>query len=349
MLYRVLARPLLYALPAETAHHLIVFALRLVQLIPGGLWLLHTLFGRGPRRAVSAMGLSFPSAVGLAAGFDKDARVFPALSALGFGFVEVGTVTAQGQPGNDKPRLFRLRKDRALLNRMGFNNAGAEQAARRLQQLRRYPGSVIGINIGKTKIVPPQAAVDDYKHSARLLGPYADYFVVNVSSPNTPGLRDLQAVDALKPILEGVRRVLDATVLDRRVPLLVKIAPDLNDDDIAGLAKMAIDIGLDGIIATNTTISRSDLITDAREIESMGAGGISGAPLKERSLQVLRLLRATVGDQLTLISAGGIETATEARERLEAGADLVQLYSAMVYFGPGLPGRMGRELGRADG
>lgn len=343
MLYRWLIRPLLYLLPAETAHHLVMAGLRLALAIPGMLWLLRRLWAFRPATPLHALGLEFPSPVGLAAGFDKDAEVFEALGALGFGFVEVGTITGEGQPGNPKPRLFRLPADRALVNRMGFNNEGAEAAAQRLARAPRHR-TLLGINIGKTKIVPAESAADDYAKSARLLGPFADYMVINVSSPNTPGLRDLQAVESLRPIALAVRAALDVAVPDRRVPLLVKIAPDLEDGDILAVADLALDLGLEGIIATNTTIRRDGLKSPAEEVTACGAGGLSGAPLKERSLAVLRLLRERVGTQLTLISVGGIETAEDARKRLRAGATLVQIYSALVYEGPSLPGRIAREL-----
>lgn len=344
VLYRLLVRPFLYCLPAETAHHWAIFALRLAQAIPFGLWLLRLLFPTGRTQPVVALGQTFPHAVGLAAGFDKDAQVFPALFALGFGFVEVGTVTAQAQPGNPRPRLFRLPKDRALVNRMGFNNLGAHATAAELRRLRRPPGTVLGVNIGKTKVVPADEAIADYETSARLLGPYADYLVVNVSSPNTPGLRDLQAVSSLRPILIAVRRALDDTVTSRRVPLLVKIAPDLADDDIHAIAQLANEIRLDGIIATNTTISREGLRTTQGQVQALGAGGLSGAPLKQRALEVLRLLRDQVMPQVTLISAGGIETVEDARARLAAGAQLVQVYSALVFDGPSLPSHLARGL-----
>jgi dihydroorotate dehydrogenase len=290
------------------------------------------------------MGLTFPSPIGLAAGFDKDAKVYSALGALGFGFVEVGTITAQGQPGNPKPRLFRLVKDRALINRMGFNNLGAEDAARRLRGRKLGSTPLLGINIGKTKVVPPEDAALDYQASARLLAPYADYFVVNVSSPNTPGLRDLQAVSSLRPILETVRQALDVAVTDRRVPLLVKIAPDLADDDVISVAALARELALDGIIATNTTISREGLKSDPALVAECGAGGLSGAPLKGRALKVVQLLRRELGPHMTIIAAGGIETADDAKQCLAAGANLVQVYSALVFEGPSLPGRLAREL-----
>lgn len=346
MFYRLLLRPILYLLPAETAHHLVISLLRLAQACPGGKQFLTFLFSSRTARPVSALGLHFPSAVGLAAGFDKDASVFPALFALGFGFVEVGTITAKPQPGNPQPRLFRLVSDRALINRMGFNNQGAAAAAAQLARIGRRPGLVLGINIGKTKLVKPEHAADDYAESARLLGPYADYLVVNVSSPNTPGLRDLQAVETLRPILLKVRATLDEVVADRRVPLLVKIAPDLNDQDVIAVTKLVDEIALDGIIATNTTISREGLLTDEAGIRAIGSGGLSGAPLKTRALEVLRLIRKVGGPGLTLIAAGGIESAEDAAERLEAGAQLVQVYTAFIYEGPSLAGRMVRTLAK---
>jgi dihydroorotate dehydrogenase len=296
---------------------------------------------RTPTRPVHAMGLTFPSALGLAAGFDKNAVGIGALAALGFGHVEVGTVTGEPQPGNPRPRLFRLPADRAVVNRMGFNNDGAEAVARRLAH-GRPPGVVLGVNIGKTKVVPEDdqaAVVADYTKSARLLAPHADYLVVNVSSPNTPGLRSLQAVDRLAPLLDAVRRVADDSA-DRHVPLLVKIAPDLADDDVAEVADLALTQSLDGIIATNTTISRDGLRTPAAQVEALGPGGLSGPPLAARSLEVLHLLKKSVGDALTLVSVGGISTAEDARERLDAGATLVQAYTGFVYGGPRWPRRI---------
>jgi dihydroorotate dehydrogenase len=291
--------------------------------------------------AVRAFGLTFAHPLGLAAGFDKNAVGIDALGALGFGHVEIGTVTGEAQPGNPRPRLFRLPADRAVVNRMGFNNDGAEVVAARLAERgRRHDGPVLGVNIGKTKVVPDDddvAVLADYTKSARLLAPHADYLVVNVSSPNTPGLRNLQAVERLGPLLDAVRRVAD-------VPLLVKIAPDLADDDIGAVADLAVEVGLDGIIATNTTISREGLRTPEAQVEAIGAGGLSGEPLRERSLEVLTLLDKAVGDRLTLVSVGGISTPADARARLEGGATLVQAYTGFVYGGPFWPRRMVRGL-----
>jgi dihydroorotate dehydrogenase len=300
---------------------------------------------------VRALGLSFPGPVGLAAGFDKDARGTRGLAALGFGFVEVGTVTARAQPGNPKPRMFRLPADRALVNRMGFNNAGAAAAAAALDRSRgrsraRPGGSVVGVNIGKTRAVPDAGAAADYAASARAVAAVADYVVVNVSSPNTPGLRDLQAADRLKPVLVAVRTALDAAVSGRRVPLLVKIAPDLADADVDAVADLALELGLDGIIATNTTVSRAGLASPAAEVAAAGAGGLSGPPLRARALEVLTRLHARAGDRLVLIAAGGIETPDDAWERLRAGATLVQAYTGFVYGGPLWPRRMHAGLAR---
>jgi dihydroorotate dehydrogenase len=284
---------------------------------------------------VHALGLDFPGPLGLAAGFDKDGHGVAGLAALGFGFVEVGTVTARPQPGNPKPRMFRFPAEQALVNRMGFNNAGAAALAARLRALRERPGPrpIIGVNIGKTKVVPEDQAAGDYVTSARLVADVADYVVVNVSSPNTPGLRDLQAVDKLKPLLNAVREALDEASPRRRVPLLVKIAPDLADPDIDAVADLALDLGLDGIIATNTTTSREGL-RDSAAVADAGPGGMSGAPLKHRALEVLRRLHARTGDRLVLIAAGGIETPDDAWTRLQAGATLLQAYTAFIYEGP---------------
>jgi dihydroorotate dehydrogenase len=341
MLYRYLLRPILYALPPELAHALAFGALRLVLALPPLRAIVRALASRyDPALAVQALGLEFPSPVGLAAGFDKDAHGYEALGAAGFGFVEVGTITGEPQPGNPKPRLFRLVADRALVNRMGFNNQGAERVAARLDRRRR---TLVGVNIGKSKVVGEEHAVDDYVRSARLLARHADYFVVNVSSPNTPGLRNLQAVERLEPLLRAVRQSLDAHAR-RHVPLLVKIAPDLADADVDAVADLALALGLDGIIATNTTVRRDDLETPGDVVAAMGSGGLSGPPLRARSFEVLRRLRSRVGRRVTLISVGGIEDGAEAFRRVKAGASLVQIYTAYIYEGPALPARMAREM-----
>lgn len=346
MIYRALFWLVLRRLSAETAHRIGFGLLRVAMAVPGAKAFARWLCGaRDPALRLTVFGREVASPLGLAAGFDKDGKGPAALAALGFGFVELGTITAQAQPGNPRPRMFRLPADRALINRLGFNNDGAEVAARRLA--RRPRGvALLGLNIGKTKIVDEAGALADYARSAELLAPLADYLVVNVSSPNTPGLRDLQAVDKLRPLLAHVRATMDRASPDRRVPLVVKIAPDLADDDIDAVAAMAVELGLDGIIATNTTIARGGLTTPPDAVAALGAGGLSGAPLKARSLEVLRRLRAKVGDRLVLIAVGGIETADDAWARITAGATLVQGYTGFVYGGPLWPRRIHRGLAR---
>jgi dihydroorotate dehydrogenase len=306
---------------------------------------------RAAAEPVEALGLTFRGPLGLAAGFDKNATAVDALAALGFSSIEVGTVTGRPQPGNPRPRVFRLPDDRAVVNRMGFNNDGAEVVANRLaRRAARWAGSdcgcvVLGVNIGKTKVVPEEEAVGDYELSARLLAPYADYLVVNVSSPNTPGLRDLQAVERLEPLLRAVGRTADEAA-GRHVPLLVKIAPDLTDEDVLAVADLAVATSLDGVIATNTSISREGLRTPEAQVAATGAGGLSGAPLRGRACEVMRSLRARVGPDLTLVGSGGIDTVEDARERLDAGATLVQGWTGLVYGGPLWPARLQRGLQR---
>lgn len=345
--YEAFFAAVLRRLDAETAHRLSFGALRAVAAVPGVARLGATVLGpRDPVLRVQALGLDLPGPLGLAAGFDKDARGVDGLAALGFSFVEVGTVTGQGQPGNPRPRLFRLVADRGIVNRMGFNNAGAAAARDRLlrRRARRWRVPVaVGVNIGKTKVVPDAEAVSDYVLSARQVAEVADYLVVNVSSPNTPGLRDLQAVATLRPLLTAVREAADGAA-GRHVPLLVKIAPDLADDDVLAVADLALELGLDGIVATNTTVSREHLASPAADVEAAGAGGLSGPVLRERSLQVLRLLRHRVGDRLVLVSVGGIEDADDAWQRLRAGATLLQGYTGLVYGGPLWPRRVHRGI-----
>ena len=351
-MYELIYRVLLRRLPAETAHAAGFWLIRAAGAVPGGAGLLRRwLAPRDPVLPVRALGLDLPGPLGLAAGFDKDARGVAGLGALGFAFIEVGTVTAEAQPGNPRPRMFRLPADRAVVNRMGFNNAGAAAAAARLRRWRaRQRGRAplaVGVNIGKTKAVPPDGAIADYVASARMVAEVADYVVVNVSSPNTPGLRDLQATASLRPLLAAVREALDASAgPGRRVPLLVKIAPDLADGDVDAIADLAVELGLDGIIATNTTVARPGLSTGPALIAAAGAGGLSGAPLRPRALEVLRRLRARAGDRLVLIAAGGIETADDAWERIAAGATLVQAYTGFIYGGPSWPRRVQDGLAR---
>ena len=334
--YRALFRSVLVRMPPETAHHAAMLVIRALGATPAVAPAVRALTTRRGRRT-SAMGLDLPTPFGLAAGFDKNAVGLRGLGALGFGHVEIGTVTAKAQPGNPRPRLFRLPADGALINRMGFNNDGAEVVAARLARLRRRGGlPVVGVNIGKSRVTAVEDAVDDYRTSARLLAPVADYLVVNVSSPNTPGLRGLQELDLLEPLLAAVLAESGGT------PLLVKIAPDLEDDAVRHIGALADRLGLAGVVATNTTVRRDGLRTPADRVEAMGAGGLSGPPVAARSLEVLRLLRETLPPTATVISVGGVMTAADVRERLAAGADLVQGYTGFLYRGPGWAASLAR-------
>jgi dihydroorotate dehydrogenase len=322
MSYRAVRR-VMFMVPAERIHTWVFAALRLLTATAPARAALHRrLAPHDPVLASTVFGARFPGPLGLAAGFDKDGAGLGIWGALGFGYAEVGTVTAYAQPGNPAPRLFRLPADRALLNRMGFNNQGAGDLSVRLAH--RVHDVPIGVNIGKSKLAPDELAAEDYRASARLVGPLADFLVVNVSSPNTPGLRDLQAAEALRPILAAVQS-------ETSTPVLVKIAPDLSDDEIDDIADLVVELGLAGIVATNTTVSFERLETP--DVEKLGPGGVSGPPLAERSLDVLRRLYARVGDKLVLISVGGIETADDAWQRITAGASLVQGYTGFIYGG----------------
>ncbi|MFJ8045823.1 quinone-dependent dihydroorotate dehydrogenase [Kitasatospora sp. NPDC096147] len=344
-MYKLLFDLVFKKMDPEKAHHLAFFWIRLAASVPGLRQLVKLVLA--PRQAAlrtTALGLDLPGPFGLGAGFDKNGIGIDGLSMLGFDYVEIGTVTGEPQPGNPAPRLFRLVEDRALINRMGFNNQGSARVAARLAgRPRTGLTPVVGVNIGKTKLVEEADATADYVKSTERLAEHADYLVVNVSSPNTPGLRNLQTVSTLAPLLVDVRRAADRSV-PHHVPLLVKIAPDLADEDIDAIADMAMEIGLDGIIATNTTIGRDGLKEPAARVEEIGMGGLSGAPLKERSLEVLARLRARTEGRLVLIAVGGIETADDAWERITHGADLVQGYSAFIYQGPFWMRRMHKGL-----
>ena len=340
-MYRLLFRAVLARLDPERAHTLAHALIRLLG-ARSLAWAARAVTRPAAGLAVEAMGLRFPSPFGVAAGFDKDARAVLGLGALGFGHVEVGTVTALPQPGNERPRLFRLVADRALVNRMGFNNAGAAAVARVLERARRRADRpVIGVNIGKSRAVAVEDAIADYEASARRLAPLADYLVVNVSSPNTPGLRGLQELELLRPLLAAVRTAAGP------VPLLVKIAPDMDDEQAAAIARLAVELGLAGLVATNTTLSRGGLASDPALVEAAGAGGLSGAPLAARSLEVLRVVRRAVPDPaFCVVSVGGVRTAEDVARRLRAGATLVQGYTEFVYAGPLWARSINRGLAR---
>ena len=324
----------------ERAHELAFGLISRVGRVPVLSQALHRgFFASGTDAGVEVFGRTLPGRFGLAAGFDKNAAAVEGLSMLGFGFVEVGTVTAQAQPGNERPRLWRILPERALRNRMGFNNDGAVAVAARLRALRRRTrgrAAVVGVNLGKSKVTPPDRAAEDYAFSASQLAPYADYLVVNVSSPNTPGLRDLQSVDALRPILREVRSAADTAVGGRHVPLFVKIAPDLADDDVDAVASLANELALDGVVAVNTTIAHEH-----------GPGGVSGPPVLERGVEVVARLRAALGARAVIIGVGGITTGEDAQRYVDAGATLVQGYTGLIYVGPRYAARVNRHLARS--
>ncbi|HEX5724769.1 MAG TPA: quinone-dependent dihydroorotate dehydrogenase, partial [Longimicrobiaceae bacterium] len=333
-------------LPAEAAHQLGTGALDLAFLAPPARSLARSLFTVDhPALAVERFGVRFPNPVGLAAGFDKTGEAFNALGALGFGFVEIGTVTARAQPGNPPPRLFRLPEDRALLNRLGFNNPGAEAVARRLRATRIEP--VLGINLGKSKATPLEEAAGDYLRSLELLEPFARYLVVNVSSPNTPGLRALQDAEPLRALLRVLRARAGELARARGGeprPLLVKIAPDLDDAQVDEAVDIAVAEGAAGVVATNTTVSRAGLRTPPEVLERLGAGGISGAPLRARAREVVARVWRRTGGTLPIVGVGGVFTADDAWELIRAGASLVQLYTGFVYGGPTVARDINRGL-----
>lgn len=337
-IYPVIFNLVFARMDAERAHHIGFDSIKLKSALGFG-GLARALTKPDARLGVETLGLSFSSPFGLAAGFDKGATGIQALGNIGFGHVEVGTITSLPQPGNPKPRLFRLIKDRAVINRMGFNNDGAAAIVPRLEAARlKRNRPIIGVNIGKSRVVAVEDAVADYVASTEILAPLADYLVVNVSSPNTPGLRGLQEIDQLEPLLVAVKSAAGST------PLLVKIAPDLSDAEVEAVSKLVVRIDLDGIIATNTTLSRDGLYATPAEVERAGDGGLSGAPLRERSLEVLKTVRKHVPNSLCVISVGGVTTAEDVAARLNAGATLVQGYTAFLYEGPFWPRMINRGL-----
>ncbi|MBK8880483.1 MAG: quinone-dependent dihydroorotate dehydrogenase [Haliscomenobacter sp.] len=342
-MYKRFIKPLLFLIPPEKAHALTVFLLKGLLVLPGisGLFRRYFLVS-DPRLCRKVMGIEFLNPVGLAAGFDKDGKLFPAMGALGFGFVELGTVTPKPQPGNPSPRLFRLPADHALINRMGFNNEGADALAARLRHTPIPKGLILGGNIGKNKTTPNEQAAEDYLYCFRALYNLVHYFVVNVSSPNTPNLRALQDKEPLTRILSALQT--ENQALGAPKPILLKIAPDLTDTQLNDMLDIVRATGIAGIVATNTTIKREGLRTPAPVWEAMGPGGLSGAPLKEHSTQILRFLRQNGPEGMTLIGVGGIATPSEAREKLEAGADLIQAYSGLVYEGPSMVRNINRAL-----
>lgn len=340
-MYKALLKPLLFQLDAEQAHHFVFDKLKRGYQIPGSSALLRKLYDfEHPGLEREVFGLKFRNPVGLAAGFDKNAELTDELAALGFGFVEIGTVTPRAQPGNPTPRLFRLPQDEALINRMGFNNEGAMAAAQRLRQ--RRSNIIIGGNIGKNKDTPNEQAAADYVASFEALFDTVDYFVVNVSSPNTPNLRQLQEKEPLIKLLQQVQEVNMARA--RPKPLLLKIAPDLTDGQLDDILIIAAETKLSGLVATNTTIARDNLQAAPDRLTSIGAGGLSGKPLRQRATEVIRYLHRHTGGALPIIGVGGIASPADALEKLEAGAALVQLYTGFIYEGPALVKRINQAL-----
>lgn len=337
-MYRLL-KPLLFRLPPEKAHELTMIALDAAASSGLGRRALRALYGAPESGSLEKAGLRFPNRVGLAAGFDKDGKHIRALDCLGFGFVEVGTVTPLPQDGNPQPRLFRLPDDQALINRMGFNNAGAAALAARLKALReRGYGGIIGGNIGKNKNTPNEQAESDYLACFEALHPWVDYFVVNVSSPNTPGLRQLQEREPLRRLLEALQMRNEALAKPR--PILLKIAPDLSEAQLDDAVEIVLTAGLTGLAATNTTVSREGLRAPQAALAAMGAGGLSGVPLRQRATEVVRHLRRQLGPQPLIIGVGGVDSREAMLEKIDAGADLVQVYTGMVYQGPAIVKRM---------
>lgn len=352
-MYKLVRHLLFFFFSPERAHYFSMNCLRVLCSIG---WIRRLVAARfhpgGQHKTETSFHLSFPNPVGLGAGFDKNAKYLRELQALGFGFVEIGTVTPLPQAGNEKPRLFRLPKDSALINRMGFNNDGVEVIAKRLKQWREQRSHspltthhfplIIGGNIGKNKVTPNEEAWKDYEICFKELHPYVDYFVVNVSSPNTPGLRELQEKDALRRILRHLQMINNGKALSK--PILLKIAPDLTQQQIDDVIDLALEIQLDGIVASNTTISREGLQTPAATIEKIGAGGLSGKPVKEKSTEIVKYLHEKTGGQVTVIASGGIFTGADAREKLDAGAALVQVWTGFIYEGPAIVKKICKSL-----
>lgn len=334
MIYRSFVRPILFRLSPETAHEL---ALHSLSLIPP------RLIARPFSIPISRWGLSFPNPVGLAAGFDKNGIALQSLAALGFGFIEAGTVTYHPQPGNPRPRLFRLSEDQALINRAGFNNEGAAAFAKRVEGHR--PNCVLGVSIGKSKITPLDRAIDDYLASFELVHSVADYIAVNVSSPNTPQLRELQQSEQLASLLSALQSR-NTDLKDQKKPILVKLSPDLTMREMESIVEVVDRLKIDGIIATNTTVSRDNLRTDPARVAAFGEGGLSGKPLRHRSTQMIADLYRLTGGRIPLIGVGGIFTAEDAWEKIAAGASLVQLYTGLIYQGPGIAREINEGLSR---
>ncbi|WP_439881700.1 quinone-dependent dihydroorotate dehydrogenase [Pontibacter sp. MBLB2868] len=340
-MYKSILRPLLFQLDPERVHYLTADAVKIANKLPFVKGVSQQMFQvQDPALERELFGLKFPNPVGLAAGFDKDAKLIDEFANFGFGFIEIGTLTPKPQAGNEKPRLFRLPQDQAIINRMGFNNEGVDAAVRRLAK--RKSNIIVGGNIGKNKSTPNEEAIRDYLYSFKALFDVVDYFVVNVSSPNTPDLRALQDKEPLKKLLLTLQEENNSHVKPK--PLLLKIAPDLNLNQLNDIIEIAIEARLSGIIATNTTVSRAGLHTSPDKISAMGAGGLSGKPLTEHATQIVRHLRTFLPQEIRVIGVGGIMTPEDAVEKLQAGADLIQLYTGFIYEGPSLISRINKKI-----
>lgn len=341
VVYKYLIKPVLFLKDAESAHHFTFSWIKRLFNLPLVHSLIKSTFAYEHRALEKEVfGLKFSNPIGLAAGFDKDAMLIDEMALLGFGFVEIGTLTPRAQKGNPKPRLFRLVEDQALINRMGFNNGGVGAAVERLKK--RNTKILVGGNIGKNKDTPNEQALDDYLYCIHVLHAYVDYFVVNVSSPNTPGLRDLQDKEPLQRLLKAVKKAMESYPKSR--PILLKIAPDLSTGQLDDIIDIVKETGISGVVATNTTIDRGGLKTATEKVQALGAGGLSGKVLKDRSTEVIRYLSRKSGNAFPIIGVGGVFSASDAREKLEAGASLVQIYSGMIYEGPALVKRLKKGL-----
>jgi len=333
MMYKILVKPILFLFNPEFIHHLIFRIIKLASYILFKLTVWNKIYRVNDKKLKRELfGLTFDNPVGLAAGFDKDAKLFDELATFGFGFIEIGTLTPLAQAGNPKPRLFRLPEDHSLINRMGFNNGGVEDAVKRLKK--RKTKIIIGGNIGKNKVTPNDEAVKDYVITFEALFDYVDYFVVNVSSPNTPGLRELQEKEPLTKLLLRLQELNDAK--SKRKPLLLKIAPDLTNEQLDDIVSIVVETNLDGLIATNTTIDRNGLKTAEKRLKAIGNGGVSGQAVKKRSTEVIRYISEKSNKSFPIIGVGGIHCAEDAIEKLKAGASLIQIYTGFVYEGPSI-------------
>jgi dihydroorotate dehydrogenase len=340
-MYKSILRPILFLFDPEAIHHFTFRFLQLFFKIPGSKKVIAKYFSvPHPSLRRTLFGINFPNPIGLAAGFDKDAKLIDELACFGFGFIEIGTLTPKPQPGNEKPRLFRLSADSGLINRMGFNNGGVDAAVEQLKK--RKSNVIVGGNIGKNKSTSNENAFADYAYCFESLHPYVDYFVINVSSPNTPGLRELQEKEPLRKLLSGIKSI--SLSKEKPKPILLKISPDLTQEQLDDVVEILLETKTDGVIATNTTISRENLKTEANELMRIGNGGLSGKPLAERATEVIRYLRLKLGKDYPIIGVGGIMSPKDAMDKINAGADLVQVYTGFVYEGPGIVGKINKQL-----